>query len=310
MMRGRLDADRRILGRKVVMAIREGIARLTACLAAVTLAVGVASLSPHANAQRKSQLQPKSQGDTAQELADLERRIAILENLAPFQVIGKDHKPIFEVRSDGTVNEARVFAPSGNPVASMGATQNGGYFEVEATDRTTARMGSEGAWAGLRFEHVGFVNTGSGTAQRTMDITDLDLGRAPAGNYALKFPTQAGDLIAGIGESKAGSGLLVIGDSGGKKVASMFVGQGNKGMIAVFAPGTGSAVAVMGEAFGNTGGSLVIGTEASEPRVKIGTNDNRYGTVETLPPSTVYVPRSGISGSSILGCAGGDSCVH
>ena len=310
MVRGRLDAAGRMPGRKVVIAIGECIARLTAYLAAVTLAVGVASLSPHAKAQRKSQSQPKPPGETAQELADVERRLAILENLAPFQVIGKDHKPIFEVRSDGTVNEARVFAPSGYAVARMGATQNGGYFEAEGRDRTTARMGSEGAWAGLRFQHVGLVPVPKSTAFKTGDITDLELGRMPGGNYGLKFPTQGGDLIAAIGESKAGSGLLVIGDSGGKKVASMFVGQGNKGMIAVFAPGTGSAVAVMGEAFGNTGGSLVIGTEASEPRVKIGTNDNRYGTVETLPPSTVYVPRSGISGSSILGCAGGDSCVH
>ena len=90
----------------------------------------------------------------------------------------------------------------------------------------------------------------------------------------------------------------------------MLVGSSNKGMIGVFNPGSGSAIAMMGEAVGNTGGSLVLGNGASEPRVKIGTADNRYGIVETLPPSTVYVPRSGIYGSYILGCAAGPQCVH
>lgn len=244
-------------------------------------------------------------------LADLERRIGILENVGPFQVLDRDHTPIFEVRNDGPVNEASVMAAkSGAAVVTMGATSNGGYFLVEGPDPETARMGSEGAWAGLRFQDVALVKVDSSSnAQKTMLVSRLELGRMPAGNYSLKFLTQGGAPIAAIGESQAGSGALVIGTSAGRRVASMFVGENNKGMIGIWS-GEGAAVAVLGEAFGNTGGSLVLGTEGSEPRVKIGTADNRYGLVETLPPSTVYVPRSGISGSYILGCAGGTSCVH
>lgn len=283
--------------------VRGAASLLAATLAAVSLAVLVAG-----TASGRATAPPAVAA--AGRLAELERRTAILEN-GPFQVIGRDHKPIFEVRSDLTVNEAVVWGASGYPAATMGATQNGGFFLLQGDDQASARMGSEGAWAGLRFEHVDLVPLdSSGRKAKSMDVTDLELGRMPTGNYVLKFVTQGGDIIAGIGESRAGSGVLIIGDAQGKKLASMFVGEANKGMIGIFGAGSGSPIAVMGEAVGNTGGSLVLGTQAGEPRVKIGTADNRYGMVETLPPSTVYVPRSGISGSYILGCAAGPSCVH
>ena len=277
---------------------------MAATLTAVSLAALVAGAAGGRAATLRAAVGP------ADRVADLERRITTLEE-APFQVLGRDHKPIFEVRTDGAVNEAVLIGASRYPVATMGATQNGGFFLVEGEDQASARMGSEGVWAGLRFEHVELVKINSkSNEQKSMPVTYLELGRAPAGNYALRFNAQSGDIIAGIGESRAGSGALVIGDAQGKKLASMLVGSSNKGMIGVFNSGSGSAIAMMGEAVGNTGGSLVLGNGASEPRVKIGTADNRYGIVETLPPSTVYVPRSGIYGSYILGCAAGPQCVH
>jgi len=42
----------------------------------------------------------------------------------------------------------------------------------------------------------------------------------------------------------------------------------------------------------------------------IGTVGNRYGIVETLPPTFVHVARTGLTGSYILGCASARDCVH
>ena len=123
----------------------------------------------------------------------------------------------------------------------------------------------------------------------------------------MTFPGKSGEPIAGIGESKAGSGALVVGDTQGSKRASMSVGE-SKGVIAVF-NGAGNAIVALGEAVGNTGGALAIGDANSEPRVKMGTNDNRYGVVMTFPVGLPYVPRSGLPGSYFLGCAGGSACV-
>jgi hypothetical protein len=89
----------------------------------------------------------------------------------------------------------------------------------------------------------------------------------------------------------------------------MAVGQDSKGIIGVFNR-AGTAIVAFGEAVGNTGGSLSIGSANQEPRVKMGTNDNKYGIVSALPEGLPYVPKSGLPGSYILGCAGGGSCVR
>jgi hypothetical protein len=47
----------------------------------------------------------------------------------------------------------------------------------------------------------------------------------------------------------------------------------------------------------------------SKATVMMKTNNNRYGVVMALPPGFPYVPKSGLPGSYILGCAGGPSCV-
>ena len=41
----------------------------------------------------------------------------------------------------------------------------------------------------------------------------------------------------------------------------------------------------------------------------MGTNGNRYGVVMALPQGLPYVPKSGLPGSYMLGCAPGPACV-
>jgi hypothetical protein len=133
-----------------------------------------------------------------------------------------------------------------------------------------------------------------------------DFGRQPAGNYSLRVLGPTGGPEAAIGESQAGTGALVIGDPLGRLRAVMTVVEG-KGSVRI-QNAQGEAVLALTE--GATGGGLLtIGDKSSEPMVKFGVNQDRYGVVLAGPVSGFpLVPGSGLPGSYFLGCAGGDKC--
>lgn len=247
----------------------------------------------------------------ADELTEVELRMNNLDyaKWPPlFEVVDKQDNAIFEVTSTDLWSAASVIDSGAQDVVSMNADANGGYFSVRTSDGgTKARLGVDKAWAGLRISERGTqsVSDKSGTHDETKDLARLELGGQQGGNFSLKFPAFTG-MLAGIGESKAGSGAIVIGDSKGTRRASMFVADG-KGSVGIYS-GDGTALVALGEAAGNTGGSLVIGNAKGEPRVKMGTNDNRYGAVLTFPGGLPYFPKSGLPGSYMLGCAGGPGC--
>lgn len=249
----------------------------------------------------------------ADELADLEQRMNNLQyaQWPPlFVVVDRQDKPIFQVMSTDYWSAASVFNSNGQDVVNMRADAHGGQFSVRSDDgETRALLGIDQAWAGLRISErvTETVPDKGGTHDVTRDAARIELGGQADGNYSLKFAASAG-LLAGIGESKAGTGAIVIGDSKGRKRASMFVGEDSKGIIGIY-NAQGNAIVALGEATGNSGGSLVIGDTKSEPRVKMGTNDNRYGVVMTFPRGFPYVPKSGLPGSYMLGCAPGPACV-
>ena len=193
----------------------------------------------------------------------------------------------------------------------MGATSDGGYFFVRNEDSSRhARLSADPMEAGLRINEVITepITEQGQTRAVERDVPRIELGRRPPGSYALRFPTKTGELIAGIGESPAGSGAMIVGDASGGKRASLSVGADGKGLIIIF-NSAGVAIAALGEAPGNTGGEFALGDSAGSPRVKMGTNGNRYGEVQALPRGLPYVPKAGLPGSYMLGCAGGGSCV-
>jgi hypothetical protein len=174
----------------------------------------------------------------------------------------------------------------------MLANSEGGEFVARSADgRLSAFLGSYGERVGLRLTEGG--------APR------LDLLRQEAGNYSFKIPFGDG-VIAGIGESKAGTGALVIGDLHGRARVSLTINDG-KGAASVFND-SGNAIASLTESV-NGGGLLVLTDKNSYAMVKMGSNSNRYGVVMAFPPGFPYVPRSGLPGSYFLGCTGGGSCV-
>ncbi len=241
----------------------------------------------------------------SEELSHLERQLNNVQLHAPlFAVVDQQGKPIFEVHATEFLNWAQVFSPQGQDVASMTANADGGYFLVRSEDGSTkARLGIDQAWAGLRISERGTqtVTEKGATHDVIRDLPRIELGGTEGSNYSLKFPGFIGP-IAGIGEAKAGNGALVIGDSKGTKRVAMFTGDDGKGLIAIYNE-KGTPLGVLGEAPGNASGELVLADANGEPRVKMGTNGNRYGVVMALPQGLPYVPKSGLPGSYMFGCA-------
>ncbi len=221
-------------------------------------------------------------------LADIERRIDALEHASLFEVIDKRGRLILSVAPE------RVFVYNGDElsVAGLLAIPKGGVLKAQSPDGArVVSLGAGGASGGLRVEEDGRPR--------------VDLGRQPAGNYALRFPLNDGAL-AGIGESRAGSGVLLIADNSGRLQASMQL-AGGKAALGVFG-NDGTALLSLTE--GRTGGLLALANRSGEGMVKMGVNNGRYGVVLAGPRAGFpLVPKSGLPGSYFLGCAGGEGCV-
>lgn len=223
-------------------------------------------------------------------LAELERRVRALEERPLFEVVDKAGRPIFRVAPETVL----VYNREQVAVAAIRATADGGYFIGRSTTNgLAASIGASGARSGVRISENG--------------VTRADLGKQEQGNHALRFPSPARGIIAGIGESRAGTGALIVGNAGGTLLASM-TGSDGKGAIGV-SNGSGAPVVSLSEG-ATRGGLLSIGDATSEPMVKMGVAQDRYGIVLTGPRAGFpLIPSSGLPGSYIMGCAGkGKDC--
>jgi hypothetical protein len=224
---------------------------------------------------------PRSDGSA---LGNLEARIRNLENSSYFEVVSqKTEKTIFRVGPGG----ARFFNQAGKPVAAIGTTEEGGYFIARASNGAEAAIGTSGRRAGVRILEGGLTRTELGTDE---------------GPFALRFPGGNG-LIAGLGESRAGSGALLVGTLPGINAGSITVSDG-RALVSLIKGGTGG-VAFAEATIG--GGFLEVAMARGQSAVKMGHNGHRYGIVLTGPILGVpYVPRTGIAGSFFMGCASGE----
>jgi|GEM_PF-1606822 len=230
----------------------------------------------------------KKKSELDQQLADLEKRVNDLEGSPLFEVVDKAGRVMFSVAP----GKVQLYNEEQTAVAGMLATAEGGQFVARSTDRSISLfIGAYGERAGLRVSEA--------------NQPRLDLLRQTAGNYSLRI-RYGDDNVAGIGESRAGTGALVIGDKGGQPKAGMQVNDG-KGTVNIF-NSDGNGVALLTQS-PNGGGLLVLTDAHSNARVMMGNNNNRYGVVMTFPSGFPYVPKSGLPGSYMLGCAGGAACV-
>ena len=230
------------------------------------------------------------ESDLDRRLAQLVQRVDDLEDSDLFEVVDSKDRVLFSVAPD----KVRLYDQGRVAVATIIGTADGGEFSVRTNSGVSASIAGLSTHAGLRVQEA--------------DAVRIDLTKQEMGNYSLKFPLGDG-MVAGVGESPAGTGALVISDSAARHRASLEVDVG-RGTIAVF-NGGGSGVGVLSES-ASGGGVLALTDASSFAVVKMGVNYNRYGVVMTFPPGFPYIPRSGLPGSYMLGCAanaGGQVCV-
>jgi hypothetical protein len=216
----------------------------------------------------------------------LEQRIRKLEDTAYFEVVSKDNeRAIFRIGPDG----ARFFNGEGAAVAAVGTNDAGGYFSGKsAVDELEASLGASGSRAGVVLFQGGTERVELATRE---------------GPLALRFPSGKG-LIAGIGQSRAGTGAVLVGTVPGVTDGSIPVSDG-RGVLSLTKDGGRGGLAFAEATIG--GGLLDIATARGDSAVKMGHNGHRYGIVLAGPVLGVpYVPRTGVPGSYFMGCASGE----
>jgi hypothetical protein len=247
-----------------------------------------------------------------EELAELDRRVKQVHKSSLFTVIDKEGHPIFSVGED----RVSVY------YANSESVRPGRSGRVPA-DRLHGNTG-EAAWIGENGEAVFGTRSANGRFATHLGAPDsrprfwieeggftrLEVGKNSAGSsgrYSMKIPGLSGSgVTAGIGETVAGTGAVIVGGIDGKTKASMIIADG-KPMVGVY---NGEGVAIAALTIGaSDGGLFTLGGANGAPMVKMGVKNDRYGVVLAGPGAGFpLVPKSGLPGSYFLGCAGGPGC--
>jgi hypothetical protein len=231
---------------------------------------------------------PPPTPDASDPLAHLKQRVDNLHKSALLTVVDRG-VPIFTVRP----GSASTHTGSGTVVAEMRATDAGGFFAGRSTDGTLA------AFVGVSDEQAG-VRIMEG------DVPRAEVGKHEAGNYSLRISSSDGGLVAGIGESRAGTGALLVADQQSRVRASMTFLDGVGGFTAYNA---GGAALVSLRESQAAAGLFSLGETGGREAVKMTVNDDRYGVALAGPQlGFPLVTGSGLPGSYIIGCSGGGSC--
>lgn len=226
-------------------------------------------------------------------LADLERRIKAMEHqadgrsignrvVAPFEVVDKAGQRIFYVEEE----HVRVYNGAGKEVALIRTTDRGGYF-----------VGSSASGGSLATIGAGAPNVGVKVLEN--NVERIYLGRKGEGNYVALFYASGGNRVAGIGQSKAGTGAAYVADESGLVKAVIMLDSERKGLISV-KNGSDNHVATLTEGK-NGAGLLTIGSSSGERMVAAGVQPEGFGVVQAGPASFSTAAGLGLPGSYIMG---------
>ncbi len=224
---------------------------------------------------------------SSRDLADLAARLDRLERaagtgelaakvVAPFEVVDRGGQVIFAVREDSVA----VFNGGGKKVAAILPTDVGATIAVySATTDLQAVMG-----VGAKSVGVSIIQ---GPQRR------IDLGRDPEqGNYRLRFFSQNGKDVAGIGEgSGGGAGVAAIADRDGNLRARMYVSTADLPLFRI--DNTDMPIAVLTEG-ANREGLLQLFNSAGARMVEAGGTAEGVGVVRAGPES--FKPGYGLLG--------------
>jgi hypothetical protein len=205
---------------------------------------------------------------------------------APFEVVmnkGEGHARLFRVEEQNVI----FYNGDQRPVAWIRADVRGGLLVTESVDggRTALIAAQE------KRAHVLITENNQDR---------VDLGRRENGRYNLQvFGTQK-KVVAGIGQSKAGPGVVVIADAAGTEKAVMFLDESkNSGRLEVN-NSTGTPVAAIGASA--EAGFLQLKDGGGTAMVYAGINGQGAGVVNTGPEMRGFgVGIVGLVPSMILG---------
>ncbi len=230
---------------------------------------------------------PKDEPKEDPRLLGLQQRVGDLEEkaakgrlmasrvIAPFEVTNDEGKVIFKVE----VGYVWFNNAEGKTVARVVMNDSGGYFQaVSATAKLQTVLGAADNKVNL------FIQEN--------DKTRINLGRNDSGQYGFRVYEPGGKMVAGIGQSTAGDGVVTVNDLQGNQRAAMYV-QPKAGGIVEVLNSTGKGVASLFATQAGNGQMLLTNMDGAK-MVEAGVNAANIGVVRAGPAS--FAPGVGILG--------------
>jgi hypothetical protein len=226
-------------------------------------------------------------------IADLLKRIAELEGrgderlldrtaMAPFEVLNEAGIVVFSVKAPdvgGYPATTEIFNETGGRVAVVAANGEGGSMGVESGVSQPYTSGVSGAAASAALHAFGEyadLSVHVGTKKK------LDLGRRSDGRYGFRVYGENDAIVAGIGESDAGSGVALVADAKGQARATLNC-----------TAGTGSGEARILEASDKVIGLLSGAGQAGSGVFRLSNNTDTVMVEAGVLPSGIGAVRAG-----------------
>jgi hypothetical protein len=219
---------------------------------------------------------PKDDPERDSRVAALERRLEALEErerrghlvparvVAPFEVVNKNKQRLFRVEEEN----ATLYDKNRQPSVWMFANSSGGGLQVQmAGGGQTATLSAMDSRANLLIQEN--------------ESDRVDLGRRNSGQYALRI-FSAGQVVAYLGQSKLGNGIVSLADKAGHHRVQAFADDAKAtGYVAVYNNANHAVGTLYGGAEGD--GRLTLTNASGEIRVEAGVVDQGRGVVRTGP---------------------------
>jgi hypothetical protein len=215
--------------------------------------------------------------DDKQRVQKLENRLKDLENRdrmgtlrgrrvkAPFEVVTKDGGRLLRIEEQNVT----FYNRDRKPVVWILADASGGMLQAQTVD-------------GAREVTLAAQDARSHLAVKEQGNVRVDVGRRAVGRYSTQFFGATGKQVAALGQSEAGSGILLVGDGAGTTKVSMHINRlTNGGTRVEVANAPGEVVGWMSAASG--GGQLRILTADGVVKAEAGLTVDDVGVVRTFP---------------------------
>ena len=184
---------------------------------------------------------------------------------APFEVTTKDGSRLMRIEEQNVT----FYNRDRKPVVWILADDSGGMLQAQTVD-------------GAREVMIAAQDRRSHFVAREQGHVRVDVGRRDNGRYSVQVFGSNGNQVAGLGQSEAGSGILLIGDAAGTTKVSMHINRlTNGGTRAEVANATGEIVGWMSAASG--GGQLRILDSSGVVKAEAGLTVDDVGVVRTFP---------------------------